>query len=278
MDPRIEAIYTAPAEALPVTRRSRVRATPGAGLDGDRYALGTGYWSADHKVSRDVTLIEAETVEALAVGLGTALDGGVLRRNVVTRGVRLDDLVGARFRIGDVVVEGTGLCEPCVHLERVVGRPILRPLVHRGGLRANILTPGEIVEGDPILLDVPNVGVGVLVRREGRYLLGRRRSERGDGTWSTPGGSVAAGESVLACAIRELAEETGVRADRPRVVASANDRLDDGAEWRSVFVAVDVDTDAEPRLLEPDKCAEWAWFEPTALPDPMFAPVATILA
>ena len=278
MGPRIEAIYTAPGEALPPVRRLRVRATPGIGLDGDRYALGTGFWSGDHKVSRDLTLVESEAADALTEALGTPVAAGALRRNLVTRGVRLNDLVGQRFRIGDVVVEGTALCEPCLHLERVLGRPVLRPLVHCGGLRANLLTPGEIAEGDPILLDAPNVGVGVLVRRDGRYLLGQRRSDRGDGTWSTPGGSVAPGEGVLACALRELTEETGIRADRPRVVAASTTSLDDGAEWRSVFVAVDIEGHVEPRLLEADKCAGWGWFEPNALPDPVFAPVAAILA
>src|SRR5689334_1621214 len=151
----IQAIYTAPAEALPVIRRTQVHAHSGVGLDGDRYALGTGFWSRDHKVSRDVTLIEAEVIEALGDECGRPFDQGSFRRNIVTRGVRLNELVGKRFRIGELVLEGTTLCEPCAYLERLVGRPILQALVHRGGLRANILTIGNIRCDDEISLYVP---------------------------------------------------------------------------------------------------------------------------
>lgn len=275
---RIEAIYTAPAEALPVIRRVEVNARPGVGLDGDRYSLGTGFWSGDHKVSRDVTLIEAEVIEALRDKCGGEFDHGAFRRNIVTRGVRLNDLVGKRFRIGEVVLEGTSLCEPCAHLERLVGRPLLRALVHCGGLRANILTIGEIHSDDAISLRVPRVGVGVLVKRTGRYLLGLRQgAERGCSTWSIPGGSVVRAETVLACALRELREETGLGGELPRVVSQAFKRLEDGCEWQSVFVAVDVPPEMEPELREPEKCAGWGWFEPKSLPKPLFAPVASLL-
>ena len=277
MAARVEGIFTAPAEALPAIPRARVLARPGLGLDGDRYAAGTGYWSGDRKVSRDLTLIEAEVIEGLSEEIGTAIGPGELRRNVVTRGVRLNDLVGVRFRIGEVVLEGTGLCEPCVHLQHVTGKPILRPLLHRGGLRANVLSVGEIAAGDAIDLDVPQLGVGVVVKRGGRYLLGLRRSWRGDGTWSTPGGEVRPAESVLDCAIRELREETDLDGERPRVIAQSTDVLDDARRWQSVFVAVDVAGRGEPRLREPEKHTSWGWFDPTALPQPLFAPVAAVL-
>ncbi len=274
---RVERIYTAPAEALPVARRERVRAVPGVGLDGDRYATDLGHWSGDRKVSRDITLIEAEAIEAVGRELGARIDPGEMRRNVVTRGVRLNELVGRRFRLGDVVLEGTGLCEPCAHLVRVTGRQVLRPLVHRGGLRAIVLTPGELLEGAPILLGAPSLGVGIVVRREGRYLLGLRRSRRGDGTWSIPGGEVRPAEGVLACAVRELREETALDGTAPRVVAQSANLLDDGLLWRSVFVAVDVPADREPVLSEPHKCATWGWFEPDRLPEPLFPPAASFL-
>jgi ADP-ribose pyrophosphatase YjhB (NUDIX family) len=257
--------------------QSRVTARPGGGLGGDRYATGTGYWSNDHKVSRDLTLIEAEAIEAVSAEIGEVIGFAAPRRNIVTRGVRLNDLVGARFRIGRLVVEGTSLCEPCAYLARITGKAILRPFVHRGGLRANILTVGEIAIGDPVDLMAPMVGVGVVVSRNGRYLLGLRRGGRGHGTWSTPGGSVLPTESVTGCAIRELREETGLIAENPRVVAQAVNRLDDGIRWDSVFVAVDVTTQDEPRLAEPDKCARWGWFEPGLLPKPLFPPVAAVM-
>src|SRR5215469_7884502 len=278
MKGRVEAIYTAPSESLPVVRRDRTYARPGIRLDGDRYANGTGYWSGDNKVSRDLTLIEAEVIDRVCRQLGEPLEAGRFRRNLVSRGAKLNELVGKRFSIGKVVVEGTSLCEPCAYLERVVGRPILRKLVHQGGLRANILTMGEIRTDDPISFDVPQIGVGVVVKRRGRYLLGLRTgTERGQSTWSTPGGSVAPAETVLACAVRELQEETGPRAERARVVFQTRNRLEDGRQWQSVFVAVDVAGDGEPELRESRKCGGWGWFEPRSLPSPLFAPVASML-
>jgi MOSC domain-containing protein YiiM len=278
MNERVEAIYTAPSEALPVVRRDRTYARPGIGLDGDRYANGTGYWSGDNKVSRDLTLVEAEVIENVCGQLGEPLEAGTFRRNLITRGVKLNKLAGKRFNIGNIVVEGTSFCEPCAYLERVVGRPILRKLVHKGGLRANILTMGEIRTGDTISFDVPQIGVGVVVKRAGRYLLGLRRgTERGQSTWSTPGGAVAPAETVLDCALRELHEETGLRAERGRVVFQTSNRLEDGHQWQSVFVAVDVAGNAEPELRESQKCGGWGWFEPRSLPPSLFAPVASML-
>jgi 8-oxo-dGTP diphosphatase len=96
--------------------------------------------------------------------------------------------------------------------------------------------------------------------------------------WSTPGGEVKRRESVIFTALRELREETGLNGRLPRVIAQAASRLDDGHHWQSVFVAVDVAADAEPVLVEPEKCDRWEWFDPDSLPEPLFAPVAAILA
>lgn len=136
---------------------------------------------------------------------------------------------------------------------------------------------GEIAEGASIDLDVPPLGVGVLVARGGRYLLGLRRGTRGAGTWLTPGGEVRRSEGVLDCAVRELKEETGLEGERPRVVAESVSRLDDGRDWRSVFVAVDVRPDREAVVREPEKCATWGWFSPLEVPEPLFPPVVSIL-
>ena len=125
----------------------RVRAIAGVGLEGDRYASKSGTWSPDSRVDRDITLIEAEVIDDLAATDGIHLAPGETRRNVTTRGIRLNDLVGRRFRVGDAVCEGTRLCEPCQHLNDVLGKPILRPLVHSAGLRARILEGGEIAIG-----------------------------------------------------------------------------------------------------------------------------------
>ncbi|TFV92296.1 hypothetical protein E4P40_03215 [Blastococcus sp. CT_GayMR20] len=127
------------------------QAGAGRGLDGDRYAVGAGTFSsrAQRRPGYDLTLIAAEVLDEMAAA-GQTLDFAGTRRNVLTRGVDVNALVGRRFRIGDVVCEGRRLCEPCVHLDRLSGPGILRPLIHRGGLRADVLTDGEIRLGAPI--------------------------------------------------------------------------------------------------------------------------------
>ena len=147
---RIVAIFTAPAAGLPVLRRDRVVARPGLGLEGDRYALGKGHWSADRNVSRDLTLIEIEVIDSVADSLGTPVHPGAFRRNIVTRGVRLNELVGVRFRVGAAIAVGTKLCEPCNYLARLVQLDVVPRLAHRGGLRADLLHAGEIEEGAEI--------------------------------------------------------------------------------------------------------------------------------
>jgi MOSC domain-containing protein YiiM len=147
----VEAIHVTTAGSAPMEAIERVRAIAGVGLEGDRYAAGTGHYSGDPKVDRHVTLIEAEEIELLAAATGIVLAPGESRRNVTTRGIRLNELVGRRFRIGPVECEGTRLCEPCQYLTDLVGQPILAPLVHRAGLRAKILGDGHIAVGDAVV-------------------------------------------------------------------------------------------------------------------------------
>jgi hypothetical protein len=137
----VEALVIAPAAEAPVRRVSAVTATPDRGLAGDRYARGGGTFASGRPGSA-LTLIEAEVVEDLG---GPALDH---RRNVVVRGTDLNALVGRDFTVGEVRCRGRRLCEPCAHLDRLNGGGILRPLVHRGGLRADILSAGTIRVGD----------------------------------------------------------------------------------------------------------------------------------
>jgi MOSC domain-containing protein YiiM len=146
----VEGIHIAIASEQPLRALPRVAAIAGIGLDGDRYALGVGRYSGDGRAERQITLIEAEEIEMLAAGSGIELAPGESRRNVTTRGIRLNALVGRRFRIGAVECEGIRLCEPCQNLEDHLGRPVLRPLVHRAGLRAAIITSGEIALGDEV--------------------------------------------------------------------------------------------------------------------------------
>lgn len=157
MKPQLVAIYLSPAAtALPApvpVAEARAR----RGLVGDRYFAGTGTFSdADPKgPGRELTLIENEVLAALAVDDGLQLTAAEARRNLVTEGVRLNDLIGVRFRIGAVLVEGIRLCHPCAHLDTVTGRRLLQPLANRGGLRASILTDGLLRVGDPIRIEPP---------------------------------------------------------------------------------------------------------------------------
>lgn len=148
---RIEAIHLADAAAGPMRPVARVRAIAGVGLEGDRYATGNGTYSPDPRTDRHLTLIEAEEIEALAERDGIVLEPGETRRNVTTRGIRLNDLVGRRFRVGAIECEATRLCEPCQGLTDLLAKPVLKPLAHRAGLRALILTDGEIALGDEVV-------------------------------------------------------------------------------------------------------------------------------
>ena len=134
---------------------SEVRAVPGQGLDGDRYFHQTGTYSSRPGPGREVTLIEAESVDALGREAGILLAPGASRRNVTTRGVPLNHLVGRQFRVGEVLLEGVRLCEPCAHLESLTRSGVREGLIHRGGLRARIVTEGTIRIGDVIQPVVP---------------------------------------------------------------------------------------------------------------------------
>jgi MOSC domain-containing protein YiiM len=146
----VEAVLVAPAAGAPCVPVGRVRATPGRGLTGDRYADGTGTFSAAGRTGQDLTLIEAEALELLAVEHGVHLSGEEARRNVVTRGIDLNGLVGRRFAVGAAVCVGVRLCEPCAHLQRLTRDGVLRGLVHRGGIRADVVEGGDLAPGDTV--------------------------------------------------------------------------------------------------------------------------------
>ncbi|MGR6962878.1 MOSC domain-containing protein [Geodermatophilus sp. URMC 61] len=148
----VAGLAVAPAAEAPMRLLEVAHARAGRGLDGDRYAAGAGTFSprAGRRPGYDLTLIAAEVLDELAAA-GQVLDFAGTRRNVLTRGLDVDALVGRRFRIGEVLCDGRRPCEPCVHLDRLSGPGILRPLIHRGGLRADVLTDGEIRLGAPIL-------------------------------------------------------------------------------------------------------------------------------
>jgi len=145
----VESIHIASAAERPPQSVVQAMAVPGVGLDGDRYALKLGTFykpNPDH----ELTLIEAEAIEALRRDYQVELAAGDARRNIVTRNVPLNHLVGMEFAIGDVRIRGIRLCEPCDHLQKVTGKALIKGLLHRGGLRAQILTEGTIRVGDVI--------------------------------------------------------------------------------------------------------------------------------
>lgn len=129
---------------------TEVRAVAGRGLEGDRYFREIGTYSRTSGPDRQLTLIEREALEAMERDYGVNLDPGEARRNLVTRGVPLNHLVGRTFRVGEVELRGVRLCEPCRHLARLVQADVVPGMVHRGGLRAEILTTGIIRVGDRV--------------------------------------------------------------------------------------------------------------------------------
>jgi MOSC domain-containing protein YiiM len=152
MSGTVEHIHIHLAEGAPMQSLESVEAVAGVGLTGDRYARPADFWPDGGEESRNLTLIEAEEIEGLAAGSGIHLAPGESRRNLTTRGIRLNDLVGREFWIGNVKARGAELCEPCTHLAGLTGKALIKPLTHRAGLRADLLTSGRISVGDRIRL------------------------------------------------------------------------------------------------------------------------------
>jgi MOSC domain-containing protein YiiM len=147
---RVELIAVSPEAEAPMRVVERAVARAGRGLEGDRYAAGAGTFSNAASRGHDLTLIAAESLDALVLPSGERIAYADARRNIVTRGIDLDALIGRRFRVGDVECLGQRQCEPCAHLERLTAPGALRGLVHRGGLRADVVGDGTIEVGAPV--------------------------------------------------------------------------------------------------------------------------------
>lgn len=147
----IEQIYIAPASGAPQQPRDAVHAVAGRGLEGDRH-----YAARDYR-GQQLTLVEGEVLDAFLAEDGRTLGAGFTRRNLITRGVALNPLVGRRFRIGEVLLYGVETCEPCATLgrqlasERISVADVVRRLAGCGGLRADILVSGWIRRGDALV-------------------------------------------------------------------------------------------------------------------------------
>ena len=150
MSGEVVSIHLIPAAGGKATSVAQAKALPGKGLEGDRYGTGVGTYSNKPGPSRELTLIEAEALEGLKREDGLDLAPGDSRRNVVTRGVALNHLVDREFFVGEVRAKGIRLCEPCARLAELTDPKAHPGLIHRGGLRAQILTAGVIRVGDPL--------------------------------------------------------------------------------------------------------------------------------
>ena len=149
MSGRIESIHITAKEGETIAIVESVTAVAGTGIDGDRYAARAQRSEMEPK--KQITFIEAEALEALERDYGIALTAAESRRNVCTRGIALNHLVGREFTAGGARLRGAELCEPCGLMEKLSGKPGARKaLVHRGGLRAEILDTGAIRVGDAI--------------------------------------------------------------------------------------------------------------------------------
>lgn len=146
----VHALHLAPRSFLPMRGQDKLVLLAGIGVEGDRYATGNGFYSDRPEEGRQVTLFEVETLEALARDHKVALDVADHRRNITTRGVPLNHLVGRRLRIGDTLLEGTRLATPCRHIEQITGQEIFNLLLNRSGLHAKIITGGAVRLGDGV--------------------------------------------------------------------------------------------------------------------------------
>jgi MOSC domain-containing protein YiiM len=147
--PKVEAIYVADAAGEPVRRLPEAVAVAGQGLVADRYLRGDGHFSGDDTC--EVTLIEGEALERMEVKFGVHVKHGEHRRNIVTRGIALDDLRGQRFTVGEAILEYDSPRPPCGYLERITERGMAKAMMEGPGICARIVRGGALREGDAIL-------------------------------------------------------------------------------------------------------------------------------
>jgi len=146
----LEHIHLASGASQPMQAAVEAALVEGLGIPEDRYATRTGTYSHRHHIDRQITLFEAETLEALARDHGIVVAPDEHRRNLTTRGVALSHLVGRYFTVGPCVLYGGRLNVPCKYLEQLLGRPVFRRLIHRSGLNARVIVGGTVRVGDAI--------------------------------------------------------------------------------------------------------------------------------
>jgi len=147
MTAQVVSIFTAPAEGEPMQTQDSVELVAGSGIVGDRYATGQGHFSDPKYADKQITLVESEVAERVG------LTPEQTRRNVVTRGIILESLIGKTFRIGDTEIRGIRPCDPCSYLEGLTRPGLVKYILNKGGLRAEILRGGHLRVGDELILE-----------------------------------------------------------------------------------------------------------------------------
>jgi hypothetical protein len=149
---QVAAIFTTREAGAPLRAVPEAILESGKGLVGDRYYARVGKFSKQLEDSADweITLIEEEEIRRFNESQASPLPDSGFRRNIVIRGIRLNDLVGSHFRVGDALLEGLRLCEPCAYLASLLGPAVVKGMAHRAGLRARIIEGATVRRGDPV--------------------------------------------------------------------------------------------------------------------------------
>lgn len=149
---RVDHIHIAPAKSQPMQALEEARLVAGQGIEGDRYLLGTGTYSVTPGEDRQLTLIETEMLARVAIDFGEKIAPHEHRRNIQVSGVPLQHLVGLRFRVGECLIEGVRINQPCKYLNLMLKRDVYKALLNRSGLNCRILQGGVIRPGDVVML------------------------------------------------------------------------------------------------------------------------------
>ncbi|MEM7743343.1 MAG: MOSC domain-containing protein [Pseudomonadota bacterium] len=147
---KLLSIHITPAKSQPMQRLESANLIAGQGIEGDRYLLGTGTYSIKPGEDRQITLIEREMLDRVAADDGQEISVDDHRRNLTVEGVPLQHLVGLRFRVGNVILEGVRINQPCKYLNLMLKRDVYMALWNRSGLNAKIIEGGTIRSGDAL--------------------------------------------------------------------------------------------------------------------------------
>lgn len=147
----VVALFTVDRRAAPMKKVEQLYALAGRGIEGDRYFLGTGTYSKSPEPGRQVTLIKSEVLESLKNKLEINVKPEESRRNILTQGIEINDLIGTEFYVGTVRLRAHRITQPCLYLEKLLGQPgLYKELWDNGGISCEILSEGIIKEGDII--------------------------------------------------------------------------------------------------------------------------------